>query len=278
MNLTVLSDNQQLTMSSLEIAELTGKEHKNVIRDIRVMLDELKDDSDLSHGNITRDIQGMLVELGGVLSFEDTHINPQNGQSYPIYKLPKRESLILVSGYSTELRAKIIDRWQQLEAVVIQPAAAPVFTPSPMVQAMEFAEATARMLHLEGSARLGLARKVTSIVAPHLLPALPVYAIDAPAGSTAGSSEPTASLTTLLKQKNVKISAAKANKVLQDLDILEQMFRSSSSGTDRAFWSITPLGMKYGKNVISPTNQLETQPHWFISQGDVLVNLVVSHI
>lgn len=60
MNLTVFSGNQQLTMSSLEIAEFTGKEQKNVIRDIRVMLDELKDGSDLSHGNITRDIQGML--------------------------------------------------------------------------------------------------------------------------------------------------------------------------------------------------------------------------
>ena len=245
-----------LTMTSREIADLTGKEHKNVIRDIRTMLDELKKDgSDLSHVQEDLDARGYTAG----------------------FRLPKRESLILVSGYSTELRARIIDRWQELEAIVAKPAA-PVLSHSPMVQAMEFAEATARMLNLEGSARLGLARKVTGIVAPHLLPALPVYAIDAPAGSTAGSSEPTASLTTLLKQKNVKISAAKANKVLQDLDILEQMFRSSSSGTDRAFWSITPLGMKYGKNVISPTNQLETQPHWFISQGDVLVNLVVSHI
>ena len=83
-----------LTMSSLEIAELTGKRHDNVMRDI----------------------QGMLGELGGVLSFEDTYTNPQNGQSYPIFNLPKREALILVSGYSVVMRAKIIDRWQELEA------------------------------------------------------------------------------------------------------------------------------------------------------------------
>lgn len=82
-----------LTMSSLEIAKLTGKRHDNVMRDIRTMLDE----------------------LGGVHSFEDTHTNPQNGQSYLIFNLPKREALILVSGYSVAMRAKIIDRWQELE-------------------------------------------------------------------------------------------------------------------------------------------------------------------
>jgi len=39
---------QVATMSSLEISELTGKEHKNVIRDIRVMLEKLKDADSVS--------------------------------------------------------------------------------------------------------------------------------------------------------------------------------------------------------------------------------------
>lgn len=171
-----------LTMTSREIAELTGKEHKNVLADIRKMLEDL--------GRTSADFSADLPDAYG---------RPQ-----PAYKLPKRETLILVSGYSTELRARIIDRWQELEALVAKPVPQAV-AHSPMVQAMEFAEATARMLNLEGSARLGLARNVTSIVAPHLLPALPTYAIDAPEGSGATSSEPTACLTTILKQKNVKI-------------------------------------------------------------------------
>jgi Rha family phage regulatory protein len=92
------------TMSSREIADLCGKRHNNVMRDIRAMLVEL-------HGE------------GGVLKFEHTHQDPQNGQSYPIYRLPKRETLILVSGYRLELRAKIIDRWQELERVASDPMA-----------------------------------------------------------------------------------------------------------------------------------------------------------
>ncbi|MDR5765016.1 phage regulatory protein/antirepressor Ant [Caballeronia sp. LZ028] len=92
-----------LTMSSREIAELCGKRHDNVMRDIRLMLIDL-------HG------------VDGVLKFEDTQINQQNDQRYPIFRLPKRETLILVSGYSVVMRARIIDRWQELEARAAQPA------------------------------------------------------------------------------------------------------------------------------------------------------------
>ena len=93
MNELVLHKNQ--TMSTLEIAGLTGKEHAHVLRDTRNMLIELYE--------------------GGVTNFGDTYINQQNGQSYPIYQLPKREALILTSGYSIKQRAAIIDRWQELE-------------------------------------------------------------------------------------------------------------------------------------------------------------------
>lgn len=88
-------ENKEISLTSLEIAELTGKEHFNVIRDIETYLEK-------------------VVE-GGVFKFEDTYQNTQNKQSYKYYRLPKREVLILVSGYSVELRAKIIDRLEYLE-------------------------------------------------------------------------------------------------------------------------------------------------------------------
>ena len=92
-----LISSNKLTMNSLEISELTGKRHDHVMRDIITMLTALHGDK-------------------GVPSFKDTYIHNQNGQRYPLFNLPKRETLILVSGYSVIVRAKIIDRWQELES------------------------------------------------------------------------------------------------------------------------------------------------------------------
>ncbi|WP_186393278.1 MULTISPECIES: Rha family transcriptional regulator [unclassified Pannonibacter] len=97
---------EALTMSSREIAKLTGKRHDHVMRDIAAMLTEL-------HG------------AGGLPRFGDTYRNKQNGQTYPCFKLPKRETLILISGYSTRIRARIIDRWIELEAEAQKKAAPP---------------------------------------------------------------------------------------------------------------------------------------------------------
>ncbi len=83
------------TMSSREIAELTGKRHDHVMRDARQMLTEL-------HG------EEALPKFGGSYTGQDN-------TTRPCYNLPKRETLILVSGYNLAMRARIIDRWQQLE-------------------------------------------------------------------------------------------------------------------------------------------------------------------
>ena len=89
----LLTFNNELMMSSREIAELCNKRHDNVMADIRKMLDEL-------------DIYAP--------DFSGTFITEQ-GNQYECFNLPKRECLILVSGYNVKIRTKIIDRWQQLE-------------------------------------------------------------------------------------------------------------------------------------------------------------------
>lgn len=94
MNELKLIQNTQ-TMSSLEIAKLTGKEHKNVLADIRRILEEMNE--------------------GGELRFERTYLSEQN-KELPCFNLPRRECDIVISGYSLPYRVKIIDRWQELES------------------------------------------------------------------------------------------------------------------------------------------------------------------
>jgi phage regulator Rha-like protein len=108
-----------LTMSSLTIAELTGKDHKNVIRDIRNILDELsfEDDSVLSHIQEVKDSRGYTAE----------------------FLLPRREVDILLTGYSVPLRAKVIDRWRELEEQVAKPAEPSFKMPVSFAEALRLA-------------------------------------------------------------------------------------------------------------------------------------------
>ena len=85
--------NKPVTMSSREIAELTGKRHGDVIRDIRNMLAALGDDANLRHVREETDSRGYTAA----------------------FHLPRREVEILLTGYSIPLRAKVIDRLHELE-------------------------------------------------------------------------------------------------------------------------------------------------------------------
>lgn len=84
-----------LTMSSREIAELTGKEHKHVMRDIRTLQEQL---GDLFGGSV------------------QTWTHPQNGQTYDEFVLDKDTCLTLLLGYDSVARMKVVKRWQELES------------------------------------------------------------------------------------------------------------------------------------------------------------------
>lgn len=91
-NLEVLAGHKE-TMTSLEIAEVTGREHKNVMRDIRNILE-----------------QGV-----NQLNFELVEYPDKKGELRPCYNITKKGCLILASGYDALLREKIINRWEELE-------------------------------------------------------------------------------------------------------------------------------------------------------------------
>lgn len=80
-------------MTSLDVAELTGKKHAHVMRDIRNLLD-----------------QGVAESNFGLGSYKDA-----NQQVRPCYDLTPKGCLILASGYDPVLREKIVNRLEELE-------------------------------------------------------------------------------------------------------------------------------------------------------------------
>ena len=82
-------------MTSLEIAELTGKQHKNVMQAIRNMEPGWEK------------VAGLKFQLG---SYKDL-----NGQLRPCYQLTKTECLYIATKFNDEARAKLVLRWEELE-------------------------------------------------------------------------------------------------------------------------------------------------------------------
>ena len=89
--LPITEKNASLTMSSREIAELTHKEHKNVLRVIR----------DLIEQNLVAQIEPLKFEY--------------RNQWFDYYELNKRDTFVVVARLSPEFTAAVVDRWQELE-------------------------------------------------------------------------------------------------------------------------------------------------------------------
>lgn len=98
----VLSDSTDKNrMTSLEIAEVTGKQHAHIMRDIRKILE-----------------QGVNQSNFGLVKYKD-----KKGEMRDMYSLTPKGCLILASGYDALLRERIINRLEQLEkSITVQPS------------------------------------------------------------------------------------------------------------------------------------------------------------
>lgn len=124
--------------------------------------------------------------------------------------------------------------------------------PSRAEAMLMIAESAARMLRLSDTSKV---RMLSTIAKEEGLPTsfLPVY-VDEPL---------VRSLTALLKEHGVLLSAVAAYPKLEGLGIVERLTRIGSKGTVKKFWSLTPAGLHYGRNENHPNNPRETQPLFY---------------
>ena len=91
----IININKVQTMTSLEIAELTGKQHNDVLKAIRKM-----------EPAWTQVTQGKF----SLSTYQDA-----TGRTLPCYSLTKTECLYIATKFNDEARAKLVLRWQELE-------------------------------------------------------------------------------------------------------------------------------------------------------------------
>lgn len=116
-------------MTSKEIAEVTGKEHKNVLAAIRLM-------------------EGAWGKVTG-LSFKLSEYTDPTGRKLPMYKLTKTECLYVATKFNDEARAKLVIRWEELETKERQNVPALPQTYLEALKALVLSEEQKQVLALE---------------------------------------------------------------------------------------------------------------------------------
>ena len=238
-DLNVVSQKLGESMSSLEIAEVTGKEHKNVMRDIQTLLSQGVDK----------------------LNFERISYKDSMNRVRDAYQLTYKGVLILASGYNPVLREKIINRWEELETGKAEPK---FYQQSPsqskLSDKIQAANFLADFLNLNGASKLAIAK---SIADPLGLPT-PDYVMDEKTVHAAKD---------LLATHKVKMSSAEFNKILVSKGIVERMTRPGKGGKTHSWVVIPEKYEKFGQNARNPHAQNQTQALWYDNKFSELLAL-----
>lgn len=248
---------RHVTMTSLELVEL--------INSMRA-----PGEAQVAHRSFMGKVPKVLGEAAAKFLASDSYLNGTGGRvTRDIYRFEKREACLMAMSYSYELQAAVFDHMTKLEAQVRGGGTGA----GKIVGELAIAECYARLLKPAPSSQVAMLAKIAKIngLSTEFLPA---YAIDAPVGADQGSSQPTKALTALLREHDIDLSASAFNQLLKVHGILKRMTRKNSRQQQVEFWSVTEAGLAYGKNMTSPNNPRETQPHWYVDRFEQLVKLV----
>ena len=232
-------------MTSREIAELTGKRHDNVMRDIEKMK------SDLEHSS---NLRNQLISS----TYRDG-----SGIDRRQYELDKEMTMTLVTGYSVKLRNAVIKRW-----MVLEEAAESYIDrlPSHLKAETTLLECAANLMNISNAGRL---QGLKYIAQKHGMDTgiLPAYSDDDDLVAH--------SVSQLLTERKVGMGAAQFNNRLADYGYLRKESRQSSKGGVKYYWSVTQKGLEFGKNLASSqTGGRQTQPYWYDHKFDELLAAV----
>lgn len=258
------------TMSSVEIAEMTGKLHRHVLRSIRAM-------------------EPAWVKVNGS-NFGLVEYTDAKGEKRPMYLLDYRECMYIATKFNDEARAKLILRWDELEKEnrAKESNALPDPTDSGVAHTIhELIEWVGALQRLDGADKASTLEIMKKIAEERGLPMvdIPVSTKNTPAEKRPSIEKLTPSpakekdkckivrkaytLTDLLKIHGKKYTAAQFNQLLIEKGFMEILYRNGEP-----YKAISLKGLKYGVNSTRIDYPDTLLPVWYSDTFPRLVELM----
>ncbi|WP_458409238.1 Rha family transcriptional regulator [Bacteroides congonensis] len=258
------------TMSSVEIAEMTGKRHCDVMRSIRAM-------------------EPAWVKIAE-RKFASCSYKDENNRERPMYLLYYRECMYIATKFNDEARAKLILRWDELEKEnrAKESNALPDPTDSGVAHTIhELIEWVGALQRLDGADKASTLEIMKKIAEERGLPMvdIPVSTKNTPAEKRPSIEKLTPSpakekdkckivrkaytLTDLLKIHGKKYTAAQFNQLLIEKGFMEILYRNGEP-----YKAISLKGLKYGVNSTRIDYPDTLLPVWYSDTFPRLVELM----
>lgn len=218
------------SITSVEIAEEAGRNHKDVMRSIREMEPAWEQ------------VNGRKFALVDYID--------KKGESRPCYQFNYEEFMYVISKFDDITRARLVTRWAKLETGQAAPMYQQPKQQLTMKDKLTWIKEVQKMLKLNDASTLGLLQQVAD---PLGLP-VPQY-VD--------SKGILISATAALFDYQTGIKINEFNKRMIEKGFLEELSRKSSKGIVKMFKHITPSGLKYGENQVNPKSPQQTQPLYY---------------
>lgn len=258
------------TMSSVEIAEMTGKRHSDVMRSIRAM-------------------EPAWVKIAE-RKFASCSYKDENNRERPMYLLDYRECMYIATKFNDEARAKLILRWDELEKEDRAKESNALPDPTDcgaghtIHELIEWVGALQRLGGADKASTLELMKKIAEERGLPMID-IPVSTENTPAEKRPGIEKLTPSpakekdkckivrkaytLTDLLKSHEKKYTAAQFNQLLIEKGFMEILYRNGEP-----YKAISLKGLKYGVNSIRTDYPDTLLPVWYSDTFPRLVELM----
>lgn len=232
-------------ISSREVAEMMGKQHKHILDKI----DKLNEDL-------------LSLNFGSAKYWIESTYKDSTGRSLREYQVTELGCELIahktIGKEGTTFTVKYMDKFHKMKEYIVQEQ----YNVNKPKEELECFGVAADILKLSDSSKLLGVRTIYTNYGMSTN-ALPDYT---------PSNGVLKSVTELLKDNNINISAIKFNRILLDKGILVENERKSSKGVIKKFKTLN--NTYYGENLVNDKNPKETQPMYYEDKFKELLEFV----